>query len=106
NIGQSDLSTKALWQSADSLTEQLFTIRKHQAFRPVSTTGVFSQNGQLTPTGYTNNRLIGRSVWNSKWKLVIPGRTLLANSEEGLDRFIRTVTDIKIHLETYSYAGN
>ena len=42
-----------------------------------------------------SRRLIGRSVWNSKWKLVIPGYTLLNDPEEGLDRFIQTVEDIK-----------
>ena len=31
---------------------------------------------------------------------------LLADPDEGLDRFVRTVKDIKIHFETYSYAGN
>jgi hypothetical protein len=54
----------------------------------------------------TSRRLIGRSVWNSKWKLVIPGYTLLNDSEEGLDRFIQTVEDIKVHFNTYSYSGN
>ena len=111
NIGASDFSTKQLWQSSDSLTEPLFAIRKHQAFRPVSTTSVFSSslygnNGTLQRSQYTNNRLVGRSVWNSQWKLVIPGRTLLNNPSEGLDRFIQTVTDIKLHFVTYSYSGN
>lgn len=55
---------------------------------------------------FINNRLVGRSVWNSQWKLVIPGRTLLNNPKEGLERFIRTVTDIKLNFTTYSYAGN
>ena len=36
-------------------------------------------------------------------KLVIPGKTLLDDPEEGLDLFINTVKDIKIHFETYSY---
>lgn len=111
NIGESDFSTKQLWQSSDSLTEPLFTVRKHQAFRPVSTTSVFSsslygQAGTLQRSQFTNNRLAGRSVWNSQWKLVIPGKTLLANPSEGLDRFIQTVTDIKLHFDTYSYSGN
>jgi len=111
NIGQSGFSTKPLWQSSDSLTEQLFTIRKHQAFRPVSTTLCFSPNlytstGGLQRSQYTNNRLVGRSVWNSQWKLVIPGKTLLHDPNEGLDRFIQTVTDIKLHFVTYSYSGN
>ncbi|MFT4588097.1 MAG: hypothetical protein ACI9VS_001517 [Candidatus Binatia bacterium] len=107
NIGSSAFSAGNFFQSANSLTEPLFGIRKHQAFRPVSNSSVFANdNGGLNSSIYTNNRLIGRSVWNSKWKIVIPGHALLSDSEEGLDRFIRTVTDIKIHLETYSYAGN
>ncbi|MBI4660165.1 MAG: hypothetical protein HY735_15100, partial [Verrucomicrobia bacterium] len=110
NIGGSDFSTKQLWQSSDSLSEQLFGVRKHQAFRPVSSTSAFSQNiyfgSGLSFSQYTNRRLIGRSVWNSKWKLVVPGYTLLNNPNEGLDRFIQTVKDIKLHFVTYSYAGN
>ena len=106
NIGASELSTKKLWQSADSLSEELFSVRKHQAFRAVSSADVFKANPRLFPDNYTNNRLIGRSVWNSKWKLVIPGKALLNDPNEGLDRFIQTVNDIKIHLQTYSYSGN
>ena len=45
-------------------------------------------------------------MWNSKWKLVIPGYKLLNDPNDGLDRFISTVKDIKIYLVTYSYAGN
>jgi hypothetical protein len=111
NIGASDFSTKQLWQSSDSLTEDLFSIRKHQAFRPVSVTTAFSNsiygiNGQLGRSQFTNNRLIGRSVWNTKWKLIIPGQELLSDPKEGLDRFIKTVKDIKLHFVTYSYSGN
>jgi hypothetical protein len=111
NIGASDLNTKQLWTSSDSLTEALFAIRKHQAFRPVSTTSVFSPSlygdtGTLRRSQFTNNRLVGRSVWNSQWKLIIPGKNLLNNPNEGLDRFIQTVTDMKLHFVTYSYSGN
>lgn len=105
NIGASDLNTKQLWLSSESLSEELFTVRKHQPFRAVSNAGVFQTTG-LSLDEYTNRRLIGRSVWNSKWKLVIPGRSLLNDSNEGLDRFIQTVNDIKLHLRTYSYSGN
>ena len=112
NIGGSDYSTKALWQSEDSLTEPLFNIRKHQAFRPVSDASIFGSavvywtGGELERTAWTNTRLLGRSVWNSRWKIVIPGRTLLNNPDEGLERFIRSVTDIKLYFHTYSYSGN
>ena len=107
NIGDSAFSTRLPYQSSESLTEPIFDIRKHQAFRPVSNPLVFAgDNGRLLPSTFTNSRLIGRSVWNSQWKVVIPGRVLLNDPDEGLERFIRTVKDIQIHLETYSYAGN
>ena len=108
NIGGSDYSTKPLWQSSDSLSEPMFAVRKHQGFRAVPTTSAFASvaSNPLQRTQYTNERLIGRSVWNSKWKLVIPGRTLLNDPNDGLDRFIRTVKDVKLYFQTYSYAGN
>ncbi len=111
NIGASEFDSRSVIQSADSLSEPLFSIRKHQAFRPVSSaaffsTGIYSAGGGLVRSQFTNNRLVGRSAWNSRWKLIIPGRTLLKNPNEGLDRFIRTVTDIKLHFVTYSYSGN
>jgi hypothetical protein len=111
NIGASDFSSRQLYLSSDSLTEPLFTLRKHQAFRPVSNTDWFSSSlygasGTLQRSQYTNNRLVGRSVWNTRWKLVIPGKTLLHDPGEGLDRFLQTVTDVKLHFVTYSYSGN
>jgi len=107
NIGDSSFSTRQLWQSSDSLTEPLFSIRKHQAFRPVSNSELFYGDVfELAQSQYTNRRLIGRSVWNSQWKLVIPGYGLLHDPKEGLDRFIQTVEDVKLYFVTYSYAGN
>lgn len=110
NIGASQLSEGAYYQSADSLSEPLFALRKHQAFRPVPSADYFADDvfwgGELFRSQFVNNRLIGRSVWNSQWKLVIPGRTLLNNPDEGLERFIRTVRDIKLNFVTYSYSGN
>ncbi|MCI0539849.1 MAG: hypothetical protein L0Z50_31965, partial [Verrucomicrobiales bacterium] len=69
-------------------------------------TSIYTSVGGLQRSQFTSNRLIGRSVWNSRWKLVIPGRTLLNNPDEGLERFIQTVRDVKLHLVTYSYVGN
>ncbi len=110
NIGGSGFSTKNFYQAADSLTEPLFTVRKHQAFRPTDSTqpfetGIYSGSA-LQFSQFTNRRLIGRSVWNTQWKLVIPGDTLLADPKEGLSRLIQTVTDIKLYFTTYSYSGN
>jgi len=112
NIGGSDFSSAQIWTSSDSLSEPLFAIRKHQAFRPVSSANVFGTlvvywtGGELERSQYTNTRLLGRSAWNSRWKLVIPGQTLLNNPDEGLERLIRTLTDVKLFFHTYSYSGN
>jgi hypothetical protein len=112
NIGASDFATGGMYLSADSLTEPWFGIRKHQAFRPVSSANVFGSlvvywtGGELERSQYTNTRLLGRSVWNSRWKLVIPGHTMLSDPDEGLRRFISTVQDVKIYFQTYSYSGN
>ena len=75
-----------------------------------STTAAFSPsiyggNDQLEPSEFTNRRLIGRSIWNSQWKLIIPGTTLLSDPNQGLDRFIQSVKDIKLYFITYSYAA-
>lgn len=110
NIGGSGFSSKNFYQSSDSLTEPLFTIRKHQAFRPVDSGSQFTGNpyfgSSLQFSQFTNRRLVGRSVWNSQWKLVIPADSLLADPKEGLNRLIQTLTDIKLYFTTYSYAGN
>lgn len=66
-----------------------------------------------------DSRLVGRSVWNSRWLLIIPGRALNgSNPQEGLDQFIggrrtgsgslRTgngVSDIRLLIDAYSYRG-
>jgi len=101
NIANSDYSEQPAWVTASSLSEPAFTLRKHQAFRAVPD-GTNFQSG----VGFTNSRLIGRSVWNSQWKIVIPGDTLLSDPNQGLQTFLKTVKDIKLHLETYSYSGN
>lgn len=111
DIGGVEGAMREVEIGADSLSESLFEVRGHQAFRAVGSSSVFSQNifgagGQIIPSQYTNRRLVGRSAWNSRWKLVIPASTLLNDPDEGLDRFLRTVTDIRVHFVTYSYSGN
>jgi hypothetical protein len=111
NIGASTVANGGFSTSSSTLSDTLFAVRKHQAFRPVPSASYFSPslyggNGTLQRSQYTNNRLIGRSAWNSRWKLVIPGPKLLNDPNEGLDRFIKTVSDIKLHFVTYSYSGN
>lgn len=65
------------------------------------------RHSTLVADGKTySTRLVGRSVWNDKWLLVIPAASLNANREEGLERFIKGVSDIKLGVQAYSRAGN
>ncbi len=68
----------------------------------------------------SSSRLIGRSVWNRKWMMIIPGASFLNDPNEGLDNFIdgqlipggngerdgNGVSDIHLFFTTYSYSGN
>ncbi|UCF67326.1 MAG: hypothetical protein JSV80_16370, partial [Acidobacteriota bacterium] len=85
----------------DSLAEELGGIRRHPALR------AYHDAGQADPEEMTANaRLVGRSVWNTSWVLIIPGGTLLAEPNQGLDDFIASVSDIKLLFQTYSFFGN
>jgi len=53
----------------------------------------------------TDVRLLGRSIWNTEWMLIVPGITLNANPEVGLDRFVDQVSDIKLIFDTYGQSG-
>ena len=52
-----------------------------------------------------DSRLVGRSIWNTQWMLIIPGATLNSDPNTGLDRFTDQVTDIKFTFETYGQSG-
>ena len=103
DLGSSGFGQNTMWTGTTSLSEPFFTPRKHQPFRAVSDPTLFYSR---VPDEFTNRRLIGRSVWNTDWKLVIPAQTLLADPQDGIERFIRSVKDIKIYVRTYSNAGN
>ncbi|MCA9412756.1 MAG: TolC family protein, partial [Candidatus Omnitrophica bacterium] len=67
----------------------------------------FDENAIISDT-----RLIGRSVWNTRWLLIIPGSYLFSDPDLGLDRFINGggnpgdgITDIQLLLQTYAYAS-
>lgn len=110
-----DLSGQPGWLPiADSLSGELSEVRRHSDFRAYHDGGSFNQ-AEMT----YDSRLIGRSVWNTRWLLIIPGASLHGDPEEGLNTLIygpkisgtenRTgngVTDIKIFFQTYAYSGN
>lgn len=103
DIAGGGFGSGTMWTSNSSLSEPFFLPRRHQPFRASDNTLLFYAPFMQD---YTNRRLIGRSVWNTNWKLVIPAQTLLANPQEGIERFIRSVKDIKLFLKTYSHSGN
>jgi len=100
-IGSSDLNNPAFIPANDSLSDELSAIRKVSDFRAYPYSGEFD-----TSQATTDSRLIGRSVWNTQWMLIIPGSTLLFNKDVGLNTFINSVDDIKMFFQTYSYSGN
>jgi len=103
NLGATAFNGTQFFNASGTLTEKPWIVRQHQAFRPVNDPAFFYS---LIPQEFTSSRLVGRSVWNSGWKIVIPAYTLLNNEEEGLNRFVRSVKDIQLFLRTYSHSGN
>lgn len=83
--------------SLDTLGGNLGEIRRFSSFRAAVT----PEDPALNVT-----RFIGRSVWNDRWILIIPGQSLHFNANAGLDEFVENVTDIKLTFETYGYSGN
>jgi hypothetical protein len=100
-IGDTDLKNPSFIPVNDSLSDELSGIRKVSDFRAYPYSGEFDPS-QAT----TDSRLIGRSVWNTQWMLIIPGSTLLFNKDVGLNTFINSVDDIKMFFQTYAYSGN
>jgi hypothetical protein len=99
-LGSSTLTQPSFIPSVDSLGGTMEAIRQFASFRAYHDAGGFDPS-QVT----TDSRLIGRSVWNTDWVLIIPGGTFLSNADAGLDGFINSVSDIKLFFQTYSYAG-
>ena len=82
-------------------------IRRYASMRAYHDSGSFSDEEMIS-----NSRLVGRSVWNSRWVLIIPARTLHSDELKAKQYFIEGVgvdggiKDIKLFFKTYSYSGN
>ena len=103
NLGATSFSSTQFFTADGTLSEAPWILRKHQSFRPVGDPAFFYST---VPAEFTSSRLVGRSVWNSGWKIVIPAYELLNNETDGLNRFAASVKDIQIFLRTYSHSGN
>ncbi len=99
----------------DGLSEDFYEIRRFSSFKAHS----FDEGDPINASQMTSDsRLIGRSVWNTRWLLVIPGGTMLFDPEEGMETFINGaplpggdrdgdgVEDISFFFQTYAYSGN
>ena len=94
-VGSAQLDDEA-WISTmsglDGTSDSAATIRRHSTLR--------------AGNDFTSTRLVGRSVWNDKWLIVIPASSLNADRVRALDTFINGVGDIKIGIRAYSRSGN
>src|SRR5262249_49366977 len=110
----------------DSLPTPFGEIRRFSSFRVFGFTQEELDEATVPPEDMItlDTRLIGRSVWNSRWLLIIPGATLNADPVHGLKTFIdgplvdptsdpatgerdgNGVTDIKLVIRTYGFSGN
>jgi len=79
----------------------MIQIKRFSSFRVYHDSGYFDAN-QMSYA----SRLVGRSVWNTRWLLIIPGGTFHYDSNHGLDTFIEYVKDIKLFFQTYAISGN
>jgi len=114
-LGQSDLDNPEWMPINDSLNDTFGDIRRFSSFRAYHDSGTFDESETASDT-----RLVGRSVWNTEWMIIIPGGSLLFDADEGLDRFINGqlinsygterdgngISDIRMFFQTYGFSGN
>jgi hypothetical protein len=98
----SDLDQSAFVSLLDSLNGRIGTPRRYSSFRAYHDAGSELYLDEVV----LDSRLVGRSVWNTEWLLIIPGLTLNSDPDLGLERFIEQVTDIKLIFQTYGHSGN
>jgi hypothetical protein len=110
---EQDLDDQQWIPIVETLPDAFAGIRRHGRLR------AYPDGGFNTDEMTYDSRLVGRSVWNTKWLLIIPGASLMADPGEAIEQFIEGspvpgtdgkgdgngVTDIKLFFKTYSYAG-
>jgi|GEM_PF-1149119 len=114
-LGANDLDRFDWLPSIDNQIGDSTQIRRYSQYLAHHYSEPFD-NSQIV----TSSRLIGRSVWNGKWVMIIPGASFLNDPDDGLDTFINGqlipggggdrdgngVSDIHLFFTTYSYSGN
>jgi len=100
-IGSADLGSPEWIPMVDTLSEEYAALRRYSSFRAYHDSGQFDAKETVS-----DSRLIGRSVWNTRWLLIIPAGTLHSDRQKALDTFINGVTDIEVFFQTYAYSGD
>lgn len=115
-IGSDSLASSdwtSLYNNLRGVTDGAVTIRRYPSFRASTS----ESDGDDIKAA--SKRLIGRSVWNTRWALIIPAASLGTDREAALTAFIKgrdtnrdgkleqmPVCDIEIGFKTYSSSGN
>jgi hypothetical protein len=117
-IGNNELLNPGFLPLADSLSFAGNAFGRTRKFPEMPAYHDGAQAGfNAGSTGILSSRLIGRSVWNSRWLLIIPGTSLKSDGVDGLRQLIdgplvngvrngQGITDLKIRFDAYSYSGN
>jgi hypothetical protein len=100
-INESDLKAPGFIPTLNGVDGGFSELRRHGDFRMYHDAGGSVDENELI----LDSRLIGRSVWNSEWLLIIPGVNLHVDPATGLKQLAETVSDIKLHFQTYSHQG-
>jgi hypothetical protein len=108
-IGGSELTTPD-WLPWDSISGGSSALARR---RRIPTVAAFPQGDCQQPGDCdVSYKLTGRSVWNTRWLLIIPGSQLQgSNPANGVDVFINGtsgtgVRDIKLLFDCYGYQGS
>ena len=86
----------------DTLNGRLGNPRRFASFRAYHDSGSSLNTSEMV----FDSRLVGRSVWNTEWLLIIPGLTFNSDPDVGLDRFINQINDIRLVFQTYGHPGS
>ncbi|MDD4101848.1 MAG: hypothetical protein PHU80_04360, partial [Kiritimatiellae bacterium] len=102
-----------LYNSLKGVADGAITLRRYPSFRASTA----ESDGEDIKAA--SKRLVGRSVWNTRWVLIVPAAALGADREAALTVFIKgrdtnrdgkldqlPVSDIQIGFRTYSNSGN
>ena len=108
-INDTNLRDPGFIPSLNGIDGEFGSLRRHGDFRmygyAANEDGFLGQFDAGMDAISFDTRLMGRSIWNSKWLLVIPGTNLHPDPQVGLTNLINSISDIRLHFVTYSHQG-